>query len=530
MMKLTIDYIPLEVKEGTTLMQAAAMAGIKIPSMCYLEELPNHPSCMVCMVKDLSRNRFLPSCSYLAEEGMNILTHSPEIRGFRKEALELLLSDHAGDCDAPCQRSCPASMDIPGMNRLIAAGRFEEALSRIREEIAIPLVLGYICPAPCENACHRSSIDGPVSICLLKRFTAQDKLRRGHNLLPMVGLSGKKVAIVGSGPAGLSAAFYLLRSGHTCVIYDQHLLPGGMLRYKIPENRLPRKALDAEIQCIRQMGAIFTMDHPIDKLVFHQELCRDYDAVILATGNEEKQILEDFGLEVDEHGVKVSLTHFTTSAPRIFACGNMIRKRQMAVRSAAQGKAAAISANHFLMTGKPLGSKHLFNSSFGRLQKEEFEDYLMESGSVKRVEPENGSFGGFTREEAIREAGRCMHCDCRKQVTCKLRQYAGEYGTHQKHFAGPSRKKITKLFRQDLVVYEPEKCIRCGLCVQITQMAGEDLGLTYIGRGFDVRIGIPFHQSFDEALKKTASACVKACPTGALSGKEDPGTDTHGSY
>ena len=191
----------------------------------------------------------------------------------------------------------------------------------------------------------------------------------------------------------------------------------------------------------------------------------------------------------------------------------------MAVRSVAQGKSAELSADHFIKTGKPLGIKRPFNSSFGHLMKEEFDEYLKDGVKQTRIEPEKGFISGFTPEEAVREASRCMHCDCRKPLTCKLRTFANEYGAKQKRFTGPVRAKITKSVRHDHVIYEPEKCIRCGLCVEITQMSGEAIGLSYIGRGFDVRIGVPFSQSVKEALQKTAQVCVEACPTGALAEK-----------
>jgi len=539
-MLIRIDHREVEAEEGMTIMQAAALLGISIPALCYQKSIAHHPSCMVCMVKDLGSGRLLPACEYPIQEGMKIQTHSREIQEARREALELLLSDHAGDCEAPCRRSCPAFMNIPEMNRLIASGKFNEALQLVREEIALPLVLGYICPAPCEKACHRASIDGAVSICLLKRFTADDISRLYSGLLPSIERSGKKVAIIGSGPAGLSAAFYLLRRGHLAVLYDQHTEAGGMLRQHITEDKLPRKALDAEIKVIGLMGAEFRLNTLVTKEFFETVLLKEYDAVIVASGKEEKQITVDFHLERDEHGLKVSRAtlearilsegetdpgspfpapHSRFPDPGIFACGNVIHKRQMAVRSVAQGKAAALSADHYLKTGKPGADHQLFNSSFGRLAEAEQEEYLKESPAADRNEPTKGFMGGFTEAEALKEASRCMNCDCRKPANCKLRILATEYQARQKRFAGPGRKLITKSFQHEFVVYEAEKCIKCGNCVEITRSSGELKGLTYVGRGFDVRINVPLGGSLKEALVKTGEKVIEACPTGALSYK-----------
>ncbi|MBK7030480.1 MAG: (2Fe-2S)-binding protein [Bacteroidales bacterium] len=184
MVRLRINDKPITVEEGTTLLQAAHEAGFEIPTMCHLEKVSIHPSCMVCVVGDLDNGKMYPSCAMPVAEGMNIITESPEIHEFRKNALELLLSEHIGDCEAPCRLSCPAFMDIPLMNRLIAEGRFEEALKVVRQEIALPFILGYICPAPCEKACKRKPIDGAVSICLLKRFTATDPQSRLSGIQP----------------------------------------------------------------------------------------------------------------------------------------------------------------------------------------------------------------------------------------------------------------------------------------------------------------------------------------------------------
>jgi NADPH-dependent glutamate synthase beta subunit-like oxidoreductase len=519
MIKLTIDHIPVEVPEGTTLMQAAEQLGIAIPLMCYLPGHHAHPSCMVCLVKDTGSNRLITACAYPAEEGMDIITHSAEVREARREAIELLLSDHVGDCEAPCRLSCPASMNIPLMNRFIAGGRFEEALAVVREEIAIPLILGHICPAPCEKACRRKPLEGAVSICLLKRVTAQDEKRR--TLLPenRPGKNGKRVAVIGTGPAGLSAAFYILRSGHECVLYDKNESPGGTLRYSIPGDQLPREALDADIEVIRRMGARFMMNTAVSAEMFEREIYGKYDAVILASGSADKQPVSVFGLDGNLGERGVNRYTLATDRPGLFACGSIIRDQQMAVRSAAQGRMAAIEAELFMQTHQPRRIPPTFNSAFGPLREQELEEYLKESIPGPRIEPAAGFTAGFTPAEAILEARRCLHCDCRKPYSCKLRIYADEYQANRKRFAGPERKMLSKAFQHEWVVYEPEKCIRCGLCVEITQREGEQIGLTYVGRGFDVRISVPFNNTMREALEKTALACVEACPTGALAKK-----------
>jgi len=191
----------------------------------------------------------------------------------------------------------------------------------------------------------------------------------------------------------------------------------------------------------------------------------------------------------------------------------------MAVRSVAQGKAAALSADHYLKTGKPGPAHQMFNSSFGRLLETEFGEYLKESPAAARLEPAKGFTGGFTEAEAIKEAARCMNCDCRKPVTCKLRIYADEYQAHQKRFAGNERKLISKSLQHEFVVYEAEKCIKCGICVEITKSEHELQGLTYIGRGFDVRINVPLGGSMEGALVRTGKKVIEACPTGALACK-----------
>ncbi len=518
MVELTIDQIPVKVKEGLSVMEAAAILGIEIPSMCYRPGFSNHPSCMVCLVKDIDHDRLVPSCAMPVAARMNILTNSAEVREARKEALELLLSDHTGDCEAPCRASCPAFMDIPLMNRLIAAGDFDHALHVVHSEIAIPHILGYICPAPCEKACKRKPMDQAVSICLLKRSAARYGTTGTSRLPELPKLNGKKIAILGTGPAGLSAAFYLLRSGFSCVLYDRNEKAGGAMRYDIPDDHLPKEVLDAEIGMISEMGAEFRLGANITREIFQQSILREFDAVILATGTLKSDPSGLFGIQPDEHGVFVNKENFNTSIPGVFACGNIVREQKLAVQSAAQGKMAAKQVENYLkVSGEETIHKSI--SVIGHLFEPEWKEYLKESIPDPRVEPSAGILAGFTREEAMHEAKRCLHCDCRKPVSCKLRMHAETYDANRKRFAGPGRKLLTKSLQHELVVYETGKCIRCGLCVEITERHGESIGLTFAGRGFDVCISVPFHETVREALTLTAGECVAACPTGALAFK-----------
>jgi NADPH-dependent glutamate synthase beta subunit-like oxidoreductase len=540
-MKIHIDNKPVEAPEGMSVMDAAATVGIRIPSMCYLPRHFNHPSCMVCLVKDEKTGNLFPSCAMPVSEGMQIITNSADVHEARKEALELLLSDHVGDCEASCRRSCPAFMDIPLMNRLIATGRFEQALKVVREEIALPVTLGYICPAPCEKACYRAPLGGAVSICLLKRSAAiygelSERSKRNPEERSDEGTpgsveigeygeygekkwGGKKVAVIGTGPAGLSAAYYLLLNGHQCVFFDKNELPGGALRYGIPRDHLPKDMLDRDIDVIRTMGAEFRMNSRITRDYFENEIMPFFDAVVLATGNREYQPVEEFGFETGTDTWMIDHKRHMTSRPGVFVCGNIIHAQKMAVRSAAQGKAAAVAVQAFLEDKGFQEERSAFHSVIRHITLQEREEYLKESIPGSRTEPGGGFIAGLTKEEAMQEAMRCLHCDCRKPVSCKLRILSEEYHVDRKRFASHDRKKLFRSVQHDFVVYEPEKCIKCGICIEISKKEKTMLGLTFIGRGFDVKVGVPFSQTAREALEITARECAAACPTGALAVK-----------
>ncbi len=517
MLKIRIDNKEIEVKEGTTILEAARSMGISIPTMCHLEGGEKFTSCMVCLVKEATNGRLMPSCSMPVMDGMDIVTNDEECREARKAALELLLSEHVGDCEAPCQGLCPAHMDIPRMNRLIASGNFDKAIEVVRRDIAIPAILGRICPAPCEAGCRRKGIDGPVSICVLKGFTADQRLakepeRKGGTVAVDPGKS-KKVAIIGAGPAGLSAAYFLDLRGYGVDIFEKTMEAGGAMR-GIRKEILPKQVIDSEIKYLLGDSIKIHYGYDVNKRIFKQ-LRRDYDVVVVANGG--WQDTGEWGVTFSKSGVEVKAGTYQTSLENVFAIGNAIRASKVAIRSVAHGKELAEGLDNYFASGKLTVEEEPFNSKFGKLVEAEHEEYLKDSMTEPRVEPLAGKASGFTVEEAVIEAKRCLHCDCRKVDNCLLRDLSGEYGAIQKRFSLGERRMVTRRFGNQNIVFEENKCIRCGKCVQITKHEKEAFGFTFVGRGFDVKVGVPFDEKLDNALRKTALKVIQNCPTGALS-------------
>ncbi len=526
MPQLTIDNQSLEVPPGTTLLTAAELLGIQIPTLCHLHDCPPTTSCMVCVVADQETGRLWPACAKLAENGMAVVTDSPEVREARKAAIELLLSDHVGDCEAPCRLACPAFMDIPQMLRQLANGDVETAASIVYEHIALPGVLGRICPAPCEQVCRRSSLDSPLAICRLKRYTADMTATTappGPLATPHL-CQQTPVAIVGTGPAGLAAAWYLLRSGYHCTLFDRNAEPGGGL-LEIDQKRLPKSVLQREIETIRSLGAEFRCQCLVGKDIAMTKMTAQFAAVILASGKITPDAEALFGVKRGEHGIMVDRhTLSTIDNPNIFAGGAAIGGGRLAVRAVAQGRTMAMSVMQ-LLTGQPVvGTPRPFNSTMGKLTHNELSVYRrsMPEKSFDQTLPGHA----WNQQDAQREAARCLHCDCRKPDHCRLRQYAQQYDARQRRYRPAARRTFEQLIQAN-VVLETGKCIACGICVQLTARHRERLGLTFIGRGLDLRVGVPFNETLEDGLQQTAQKCIAACPTGALAAADhtciDPG-------
>ncbi|GAI47755.1 unnamed protein product, partial [marine sediment metagenome] len=185
--------------------------------------------------------------------------------------------------ETPCRTACPVGIDVPRYVYLIAEGKFDESYAVVRERLPLPSVCGYICLAFCEEECRRGDVNEPVGIRALKRFVSENHSDLWKKNLKPPTATGKKAAILGSGAAGLTAGYYLARKGHEVTIFEQASLPGGMLRQAISRKRLPKKALEEDIEEILNAGVKLKLDSPQMRI---SELVEgEFDAVFLATGS-----------------------------------------------------------------------------------------------------------------------------------------------------------------------------------------------------------------------------------------------------
>ena len=271
--------------EGSTILEIAEKNGIDIPTLCHNDNIRHYGACGVCLVEAEGSGKLLRSCSTMAADGMVINTESPRAVQARKLALELMMSDHDGDCRGPCTLNCPAGTDCQLYVKKIAEGKFSEAVEVIKDKLPLPASIGRVCPHPCESACRRKMVEEPISIAFLKSFAADKDLASDAPFTPAAArASGKSVAIIGGGPGGLTAVYFLRLKGHAVTVFEAMPKAGGMLRYGIPEYRLPKAVLDREIAAIENLGVEIKTNVRIGHDISLDTLRKDYDALIIAIG------------------------------------------------------------------------------------------------------------------------------------------------------------------------------------------------------------------------------------------------------
>jgi formate dehydrogenase major subunit len=290
--KLTIDGRELTGVEGQTILEVCRDNGIDVPTLCYEPKLPGFGACRMCVVEIEGEDHPAISCARAAESGMVVATQTEQVRRLRRTNLELIFSDHNAYCLPPCQNKCPSHIDIPGFLKANAGGEFRESARIFKRTIPFPSILGRVCPAPCEEHCRRDEVDEAIAIRDSHRYAGDVILAAQKDgaapPLPFEKLppTGKKVAIVGSGPAGMAAAYYTLLAGHEATVFERDPAPGGMLRYGIPEYRLPKEdVLEPEYEAVWSLGAKIECNQALGRDFSLDDLrARGFDATIVATG------------------------------------------------------------------------------------------------------------------------------------------------------------------------------------------------------------------------------------------------------
>ena len=520
-MKLTIDNRELEFAGDVSLMEAARRLDIEIPALCYREGYDYFTSCMMCVVKDRKSGKTLPACSARAADGMVIETQCEEIRAFRKSTLELLLSDHLGDCEAPCQRLCGVHNEVPQIIRDIKAGQMEAAVAHLRRDMALPGVLERFCNAPCEKGCRRGLVDESVSIRALMRHAAEWDLQHATPYLPPVApSSGKRVAIIGAGMTGLSTAYYLALLGHAAVVFEQQPRVLSRLRAEHSPEVLPDWVVDGEVRLLNRLGIEIRTGVKIGSDMSLADLRGGFAAVVVACGAVPLADLELLGVPGTAKGISAEASTSQTKIEGVFSAGSAVKRDTPILRTVQQAKAMAACISQALSQQELVGIVEMYNHLMGRLQPEELRVFASHASPIPRVRAADAGHVGYSPEAAEVETGRCMHCDCRANHDCKLRLYSDQYNAVQSAFKGEERAKYVQVNRDTGVLYEPGKCVKCGLCVRVTKKDGEKFGFTFVGRGFEVKAAISLDKSLEQGLERTAEKVVAACPTGALANAE----------
>lgn len=427
-MIIKLNNKQIEVSGNEPLIEIAQKEGYSIPFLCYNKDAKHKSSCMVCAVKNCASGQIIPSCTTFPTDGMEIETDSKEIRQIRALSLELLLSDHRADCEAPCKMACPGGLDIATMNRLYDAGKEMEALELLRDTLVIPATLCYTCNAPCENICRKNDIDKKVEIREIKKdLVSKTKLEN----ISKTKSNGKKVAVLGSNPAGLSAAYHLCKLGYETTIFE---LTSQILIPYIDASTVPSDIIKLELEVIQKTGVKFIVSNENSSL-------ENFDGII-STNSENQNV--DW----------IILTSKSKQPARLVLEGRKLAEQMHAKLSQSEND--------------KIENTKSFNSNYSRFTETEKE-------LIKK------------QDHISKNKSNCLYCDCDNKNSCKLRTYATECGIKNIRYSKES--SVEALQRQHIhgdIWFESAKCIRCGLCVY-----NSENGFTFKNRGYGMEVILP---------------------------------------
>jgi len=371
----------------------------------------------------------------------------------------------------PCQGACPAGIDVPRYAHLIAEGRFDESYAVVRERLPLPSVCGYICLAFCEEECRRGEVNEPVGIRALKRFVSENHSDLWKKSLKRPKATGKKIAIVGSGPAGLTAGYYLARKGHEVTIFEQASLPGGMLRQAISRKRLPKKALEGDIEEIVKAGVKLKLNSP--QMQISELFEEKFDAVFLATGSTfvgPPALWLEEGVELTPWGsIKVNPETLATSREGVFAGGDALL--------------GGISEDFIASTGN---EKNFVKTLVGRLaiyrgdsSRSAIRAIASGRKTAEVIDKYFGGDGDIT--EILLPPDEPKHWLGREEGFADLKRLPAAYHPPTPQYAGLSRAEPP--LSSELATAEGKRCLRCDLRLLIAKPVlapKEELWLEFI--------------------------------------------------
>jgi formate dehydrogenase major subunit len=355
---------------------------------------------------------------------------------------------------------------------------------------------------------------------------------------------GSDVVVVGGGNTAMDASRSALRLGAKSVrvLYrrSRREMPclmeeveaaeaeGVQIDFLVAPLKLEKRDGKLSLTCVRmELGPPDESGRARSVAIPDSQVSFPATCVIAAIGQTvESGNLTAADLRLSKWGIAADSQTLATNLPGVFAGGDAVTGPDLAVRAVAAGKLAAASIDQYLSSAKVVGAPELFSVLMGKLSEEELAVMLRGIEQNPRapmphlpIGQRKSSFAevelGFSPEAAAREARRCLGCGCAKAIPCRLRQFATEYGVDPQRLQG-ERRRFARDTSHPEIIFEPGKCIVCGVCLQVAAHAGEDLGVAFIGRGFQVSLGVPFRKPVAEALRKSGRRAAEVCPTGAL--------------